>query len=121
METLLGFYQEGRAEGTFESGIRKALARVLIDPRFIFRMEHVPANLAAGTPYRLSDLELATRLSFFLWSSIPDDELLNLAIAGKLSNADGARAADATHAERSESQSAGRQLRDRMDAAEGVG
>jgi hypothetical protein len=86
METLLGFYQEGRAEGSFESGIRKALARVLIDPRFIFRMEHIPANLAAGTPYRLNDLELATRLSFFIWSSIPDDELLNLAIAGKLSN-----------------------------------
>jgi hypothetical protein len=85
METLLGFYQEGRAEGSFESGIRKALARVLIDPRFIFRMEHIPANVAAGTAYRLTDLELATRLSFFIWSSIPDDELLNLAIAGKLS------------------------------------
>jgi hypothetical protein len=86
METLLGFYQQGRSEGSFESGIRKAVARILVDPRFIFRMEHVPANLAAGRPYRLSDLEIATRLSFFLWSSIPDDELLNLAIAGKLSN-----------------------------------
>jgi len=87
METLLGFYQEGRAEGSFENGIRRALARVLIDPRFVFRMEHIPANVPPGTPYRLNDLELATRLSFFLWSSIPDDELLNLAITGKLSNA----------------------------------
>ena len=85
METLLGFYEQGRAESTFENGIRRALARVLIDPRFVFRMEHVPA-ISAGAPYRLNDLELATRLSFFLWSSIPDDELLNLAIAGKLSN-----------------------------------
>jgi hypothetical protein len=87
METLLGFYQEGRAEATFENGIRRALARVLIDPRFLVRMEHVPANVLAGAAYRLDDLELAARLSFFLWSSIPDDELLNLAIAGKLSNA----------------------------------
>ncbi len=86
METLLGFYQEGRSDGSFDSGIRKALARILVDPRFIFRMEHVPANVPAGTPYRLTDLEIASRLSFFLWSSIPDDELLNLAIAGKLSN-----------------------------------
>jgi hypothetical protein len=86
METLLGFYQEGRSEGSFESGIRKALARVLVDPRFIFRMEHVPVNLPAGTPYKLTDVEIATRLAFFLWSSIPDDELLNVAIAGKLSN-----------------------------------
>ncbi|HEY2380498.1 MAG TPA: DUF1592 domain-containing protein [Terriglobia bacterium] len=86
METLLRFYQEGRSEGSFEDGIRKGLARILVDPRFILRMEHVPVNLAAGTPYRLNDLEIATRLAFFVWSSIPDDELLNLAIAGKLSN-----------------------------------
>jgi hypothetical protein len=86
METLLGFYQQGRSEGSFESGIRRGLARILVDPRFIFRMEHVPSNLPAGSAYRLSDLEIASRLSFFLWSSIPDDELLNLAIAGKLSN-----------------------------------
>jgi Protein of unknown function (DUF1592)/Protein of unknown function (DUF1588)/Protein of unknown function (DUF1587)/Protein of unknown function (DUF1585)/Protein of unknown function (DUF1595)/Cytochrome C oxidase, cbb3-type, subunit III len=86
METLLGFYQEGRSEGSFDSGIRKALARILVDPRFIFRMENIPAKLPAGTPYHLTDLEIASRLSFFLWSSIPDDELLNLALAGKLSN-----------------------------------
>jgi hypothetical protein len=86
METLLGFYQEGRNTGDFETGIQRALARVLVDPRFIFRMEHLPARLATDAAYRLTDLELATRLSFFLWSSTPDDTLLNLAIAGKLSN-----------------------------------
>jgi mono/diheme cytochrome c family protein len=86
METLLGFYQEGRAGADFESGIQRALARMLVDPRFVFRMEHVPATLREGAAYRLTDLELATRLSFFLWSSIPDDTLLNLAIAGRLSN-----------------------------------
>jgi hypothetical protein len=85
IETLLGFYQEGRNEGGFEMGIERALARLLFDPRFIFRMEHVPANLAPGTPYRLTDLELATRLSFFLWSSIPDSKLVELAAAGELS------------------------------------
>ena len=85
IETLLGFYQEGRNEGGFEMGIERALARLLFDPRFIFRMEHVPANLAPGAAYRLTDLELATRLSFFLWSSIPDNKLLELAAAGELS------------------------------------
>lgn len=85
IETLLSFYQEGRNEGGFETGIERTLARVLVDPRFIFRMEHVPANLPQGAAYRLTDLELATRLSFFLWSSIPDSKLLDLAIAGELS------------------------------------
>ena len=85
IETLLGFYQEGRNEGGFEMGIERALARLLFDPRFIFRMEHVPANLAPGAAYRLTDLELATRLSFFLWSSVPDNKLLELAAAGELS------------------------------------
>jgi hypothetical protein len=85
VETLLSFYQEGRNEGGFESGIERALARVLVDPRFIFRLEHVPANLPQGATYRLTDLELATRLSFFLWSSIPDSKLMDLASAGQLS------------------------------------
>jgi mono/diheme cytochrome c family protein len=87
IEILLGFYQEGRNDGGFDSGIQRALARILVDPRFIFRMEHVPANVAVGSPYRLTDLELATRLSFFLWSSIPDEVLMEKAIAGKLSDA----------------------------------
>ena len=84
METLLSFYQAGRAQGTFDTGIEQALARVLVDPRFLYRFEREPANLAAGDSYRINDLELASRLSFFLWSSIPDDELLDIASQGKL-------------------------------------
>jgi|RhiMetdeSRZDD1v2_1073273.scaffolds.fasta_scaffold66185_2 uncharacterized protein DUF1592/uncharacterized protein DUF1588/uncharacterized protein DUF1587/uncharacterized protein DUF1585/uncharacterized protein DUF1595/cytochrome c len=84
METLLTFYQAGRAQGTFDTGIEHALARVLVDPRLLYRFEREPANLAAGASYRISDLELASRLSFFLWSSIPDDELLDIASQGKL-------------------------------------
>jgi mono/diheme cytochrome c family protein len=85
LQMLLGFYEQGRKEGGFESGIQRALARVLIDPRFIFRFESEPAELSAGESYRVSDLELASRLSFFLWSSIPDDELLQVASDGRLS------------------------------------
>jgi hypothetical protein len=84
LETLLGFYRTGRSGATFEAGIEQSLARVLIDPRFVFRFEREPASLPAGAVYRISDLELASRLSFFLWSSIPDDELLDLAIRNKL-------------------------------------
>ncbi|HME98256.1 MAG TPA: DUF1592 domain-containing protein [Terriglobia bacterium] len=84
METLLSFYQAGRAQGTFDTGIEHALARVLVDPRFLYRFERERANLAAGDSYRINDLELASRLSFFLWSSIPDDELLDIASQGKL-------------------------------------
>jgi len=86
MQVLLKFYQEGRDTGTFDAGIQNALARVLVDPQFAFRMEHVPTSSQEGSIYRLTDVELASRLSFFLWSSIPDDTLLNLAIAGKLSD-----------------------------------
>jgi len=86
MESLFTFYLDGRSKGTFDSGIQNALARVLVDPQFVFRMEHVPANVPDGSSYRLSDVEIASRLSFFLWSSIPDDTLLNVAIAGKLSD-----------------------------------
>src|SRR5207253_719166 len=60
-------------------------SRILVDPQFIFRMEHVPQGIPGTGVYRLTDLELATRLSFFLWSSIPDDTLLDLAVAGQLS------------------------------------
>jgi len=84
VDTLLGFYQTARKTGNFDYGIEQALARVLVDPRFVFRFEREPANVLAGSVYRVSDLELASRLSFFLWSSIPDDELLNVAIGGKL-------------------------------------
>jgi mono/diheme cytochrome c family protein len=85
IETLFSFYQEGRNQEDFETGIERALARLMVDPRFLFRMEHVPDNLPEGAAYRLTDLELATRLSFFLWSSIPDSKLLDKAIAGELS------------------------------------
>src|SRR5262249_40760599 len=84
VQTLLTFYETGRKSGSFDAGIEQALARVLIDPRFIFRLEKEPASVAAGQPYRVSDLELASRLSFFLWSSIPDDQLLDVAIKGRL-------------------------------------
>ena len=87
MKTLLEFYAAGRKEGTFESGIQRAVSRVLVDPQFLFRFEREPANVAAGAPFRLSDLELASRLSFFLWSSIPDDELLDAARRGTLKDA----------------------------------
>jgi len=78
-------YREGRAAGDFETGIGRALSAVLINPEFLFRVETDPKNAAAGSAYRVSELELASRLSFFLWSSIPDDELLDAAIRGRLS------------------------------------
>jgi mono/diheme cytochrome c family protein len=85
LKVLLPFYQAARSEGgSFDDGIEAALQRVLADPEFIYRGEREPAALAAGRSYRLNDLELASRLSFFLWSSIPDDELIDVAAAGKL-------------------------------------
>jgi hypothetical protein len=88
LHTLLEFFRAGRSTEGFEGGIEHALARVLVDPRFVFRFEREPATVPAGTPYRLTDLELASRLSFFVWSSIPDDELLDLAIRGSLHEPD---------------------------------
>ena len=84
VEPLLPFYRRGREKGGFEAGIQSALERILVDPEFLFRFERDPANVAPGTVHRLTDLELASRLSFFLWSSIPDDELLDVAAQGKL-------------------------------------
>lgn len=84
--TLMGFYELGRETGGFDAGIEMALQRVLASPKFIYRMEAEPENIAAGEIYQISDLDLASRLSFFLWSSIPDQELLDLAKAGKLSD-----------------------------------
>jgi cytochrome c5 len=81
---LMLFYRSGKTPGGFDSGIQFALERLLVSPNFLLRVEHDPANAQNGTPYRVSDLELASRLSFFLWTSIPDDELLNVAAAGKL-------------------------------------
>jgi mono/diheme cytochrome c family protein len=79
------FYRKGRAAGDFDSGIAMAVSAVLTNPEFLFRVESDPKKVAAGGAYRVSDLELASRLSFFLWSSIPDDELLDVAVRGKLS------------------------------------
>jgi mono/diheme cytochrome c family protein len=85
LATLAEFYQQGRSDGgTFDDGIEAALQRVLVDPEFVYRSEAEPAGLPAGKSYRVSDLALASRLSFFLWSSVPDDELIDLAAQGKL-------------------------------------
>ena len=84
VETLLAFYRQGRAAGSFDDGIRAALERTLVSPDFLFRIEADPAGVPPGQAYRISDVELASRLSFALWSSIPDDTLLDLAISGKL-------------------------------------
>jgi len=85
VQTLLDFFARGRAESnSFEGGIEMALRRLLASPKFVFRVEREPVQLAAGTAYRIGDLELASRLSFFLWSSIPDEELLREAERGSL-------------------------------------
>jgi hypothetical protein len=81
---LLEFYRDGRKKGTFDTGVQLALRRLLASPTFLFRIEEDPAGVAPGAAYRINDLELASRLSFFLWSSMPDDALLDLAAAGRL-------------------------------------
>ena len=82
----MAFFKQARETGTFESGIQNGLMAILASPKFLYRTETVPANLKPGAIYRISDLELASRLSFFLWSENPDDELINLAADGKLSD-----------------------------------
>ena len=82
--TLMTFYEQGRSAGDFEVGVQQALARILVAPAFLYRVETEPASAKPGTPYRLSSVDLASRLSFFLWSSIPDDELLDAATKGAL-------------------------------------
>lgn len=86
ISTLMSFYERGRQNGDFETGIQSALERMLADPKFIYRYEFEPANVKEGEPYEISDLALASRLSFFLWSSMPDDELLSLAEQNRLSD-----------------------------------
>ena len=80
------FYTSGAKAGGFEEGVRAALQAMLASPWFVFRFERVPDGVRPGQDYRLSDVELASRLSFFLWGSIPDHELLNLAARGRLSD-----------------------------------
>jgi hypothetical protein len=89
---LLRFFEQGRTEGGFELGIRRAIERMLVSPEFLFRIEFDPASATPDAAYRLTDLQLASRLSFFLWSSIPDDELLDQAERRRLSNANALRA-----------------------------
>ncbi len=84
LDQLLSFYREGAAEAGFEAGVEKALRALLASPEFLFRVEPDPDGVATGTAYRITDLELASRLSFFLWSSLPDDELLDVAAADRL-------------------------------------
>ena len=84
LEVPLALYREGASSGGFESGIELAVRGILVSPNFLFRFEDQPSSVAPKTPYRISELELASRLSFFLWSSIPDDELVDLAVQGTL-------------------------------------
>jgi hypothetical protein len=84
IDTLMTFYEQGRLGGDFETGVQRAIARMLVDPRFLYRSEPVPPGVAAGEVYRLGGIELASRLSFFLWSSVPDDELQAAATANAL-------------------------------------
>ena len=84
LQDVMPFYVGGRKDGSFDRGIEQALERLLVSPQFLFRIERDAANVAPAAPFRVSDLELASRLSFFIWSSIPDDELLALAAHGKL-------------------------------------
>jgi hypothetical protein len=86
IEPLIAIYKMGRSDRDFDAGIERALEALLSSPKFLIRAEHAPAGVKPGAVYRLSDLELASRLSFFLWQSIPDEELLGLAEHGKLSD-----------------------------------
>ncbi|HVZ23347.1 MAG TPA: DUF1592 domain-containing protein [Vicinamibacterales bacterium] len=86
LRPILQFYAAGRKAGSFDAGIERGVERILASPYFVFRVERDPAGVTAGTPYRISDVELASRLSFFLWSSIPDETLLRLAEQGRLKN-----------------------------------
>ncbi len=86
LESPMGFYQQAAKESGFEAGIEMALTSILINPNFLFHIESEPADDVSQSVYPISDFELASRLSFFLWSSLPDEELLQIAEAGELSN-----------------------------------
>jgi hypothetical protein len=85
LDTLMGFYGDGRKKGDFEHAIRFTLQAILASPRFVFRLEEVPGTLRAGASYRLNEQDLASRLSFFLWGTVPDDDLAKAAAQGQLS------------------------------------
>lgn len=86
VDALMQFYQSGRRSGNFETGIQEGVARLLVDPRFLYRIEAEPTDVADGSIYRISDIELASRLSFFLWSSVPDETLIRVASEGHLTD-----------------------------------
>jgi len=88
LTVLLALYNKGRGEGSFDNGIRLALQKILVSPEFLFRMEFEPAGIKPDEAFALTDLQLASRLSFFMWSSIPDEELLSVAEQGILTNPD---------------------------------
>jgi len=88
LKPLLELYRQGRKEGDFETGIEAALSAVLVNPHFLLRIQRQPADIEPGNAYRIDGFELASRLSYFLWSSMPDDELLDLAAGGELSRPD---------------------------------
>jgi mono/diheme cytochrome c family protein len=87
VQPLVEMFTEGRTQGSFDAGIERAVRRLLVSPEFLLRVQRDPSNVRPNTPYRIGDVELASRLSFFLWSSIPDDELLGLAEQGRLRDA----------------------------------
>src|SRR5262249_26051186 len=84
LQPLLAFYKAGRLQGTFETGVERALRALLVSPEFLVRIERDPPAVPSGTTYRIGSAELASRLSFFLWSSIPDVRLLDVALRGRL-------------------------------------
>jgi mono/diheme cytochrome c family protein len=86
IDALFPFYEAGRSEGSFDAGIQRVLERLLVSPQFLYRIERIPEGTKPGEAFEVSPLELASRLSFFLWSSLPDDELLELAVSGRLTD-----------------------------------
>ncbi len=115
----LAFFKEARAIGNFDAGIQSGLIAIIASPKFLYRAEPPPQNLKPGSIYRVSDLDLASRLSFFLWSSVPDEELLSLAEQGELKDPKGIRAAGPAHAGRPEVEDASHQFRFRVAARAG--
>ena len=117
VEPLLEFYREGRSRGGFDAGIQSALERILVDPEFLFRVERDPATAAPSTAFNLSGLDLASRLSFFLWSSVPDEELLEAAAGGKVERSRRTGSPGQADARRQPIQGPGDELRDPVAAS----
>ncbi len=111
---MLRFYDEGRKNNGFEAGIEMGVRAMLASPKFVFRVERDPAGIAAGQAYTLSDLELASRLSFFLWSSIPDEELLATGGSRPAARSQNAGTANRAHVGGSEIAGAGDEFRGAM-------